>query len=88
MLFRSHAFVERVRAWDARERPAQALSLALPTLILWGCQDRFIPPAKAREFAQRLPASRVVVFDDLGHVPQEEDPLRTVQPVKAFLEGG
>lgn len=83
-----HAFVERARAWDARERPAQALSLALPTLVLWGGQDRFIPPSKAREFAQRLPASRVVVFDDLGHVPQEEDPLRTVQPVKAFLEGG
>jgi hypothetical protein len=25
------------------------------------------------------------MFDDLGHVPQEEDPLRTVAAVKAFL---
>jgi len=26
-----------------------------------------------------------VMFDDLGHVPQEEDPLRTVAAVQAFL---
>jgi len=26
-----------------------------------------------------------VVFDDLGHVPQEEDPARTVRPVLEFL---
>jgi hypothetical protein len=28
-----------------------------------------------------------VVFDALGHVPQEEDPARSVAPVKAFLRG-
>jgi len=25
------------------------------------------------------------MFDDLGHVPHEEQPQRTVQPVLAFL---
>ena len=33
----------------------------------------------------RIAGSRLVVFDDLGHVPHEENPARTVAPVKDFL---
>jgi len=56
-----------------------------PTLILWGAQDRLIPPAVGRDFARRIAGSQLVVLDGLGHVPQEEDPVRSVEPVKAFL---
>lgn len=56
-----------------------------PTLILWGGRDRLIPRAVADEFRRRIRDSRVVVFDELGHVPQEEDPVRSVEPVKAFI---
>ena len=60
-------------------------TLKQPTLILWGGQDRLIPPATGQLFKQQIAGSQLVVFDDLGHVPQEEDPVRTVAPVKAFL---
>ncbi len=60
-------------------------TIVQPTLILWGGQDRLIPPATALQFKQQIAGSQLVVFDDLGHVPQEEDPARTVAPVKAFL---
>ena len=56
-----------------------------PTLILWGGRDRFIPLPVGRVFEQQIPGSRLVVFDELGHVPHEEDPARTVAPVKEFL---
>jgi pimeloyl-ACP methyl ester carboxylesterase len=56
-----------------------------PTLILWGAQDRLIPPSVGRDFARRIAGSQLVVLDGLGHVPQEEDPVRSVEPVKAFL---
>jgi len=56
-----------------------------PVLILWGGQDRLIPPDNAQRFAHDLPGSQLVVFDDLGHVPQEEDPARTLAAVQAFL---
>jgi pimeloyl-ACP methyl ester carboxylesterase len=62
-------------------------TLKLPTLILWGGKDRLIPPETARRFEHDIAGSRLVVFDDLGHVPQEEDPARTVAAVKAFLQG-
>lgn len=57
-----------------------------PTLILWGARDRLIPLAAARVFAQGIPGSRLVTFNTLGHVPQEEDPQATLAPVRAFLE--
>jgi pimeloyl-ACP methyl ester carboxylesterase len=59
--------------------------LKLPTLILWGAHDRLIPPEAAHRFHADIAGSKLVIFDDLGHVPQEEDPARTVVPVKEFL---
>ncbi len=56
-----------------------------PTLILWGAKDRLIPLASGERFAREIPGSELIVFDDLGHVPHEEDPARTVAPVKELL---
>jgi len=56
-----------------------------PTLILWGGKDRLAPPEFAQRFAHDVPGAKLVVFDDLGHVPQEEDPARTVAEVRRFL---
>ncbi len=56
-----------------------------PTLILWGAKDRLIPPAHAQRFARDLPGSRVVMFDELGHVPQEEDPVATLAAARGFM---
>jgi pimeloyl-ACP methyl ester carboxylesterase len=63
----------------------QIKSLKVPTLILWGGQDRLIPPEHGQRFARDIAGSKLVVFDDLGHVPQEEDPARSVAEVKRFL---
>ena len=60
-------------------------TLAMPTLILWGGLDRLIPLEFGQRFARDIAGSRLVVFDDLGHVPHEEDPARTVAVVKTFL---
>ncbi|MDI1236753.1 MAG: alpha/beta hydrolase [Polaromonas sp.] len=60
-------------------------ALAVPTLILWGGRDRLIPLEFGQRFARDIAGSRLVVFDELGHVPHEEDPARTVAVVKAFL---
>ncbi|WP_205853088.1 alpha/beta fold hydrolase [Polaromonas sp. AER18D-145] len=48
-------------------------------------QRRLIPLEFGQRFARDIAGSRVVVFDELGHVPHEEDPARTVAVVKTFL---
>jgi pimeloyl-ACP methyl ester carboxylesterase len=60
-------------------------SLKVPTLILWGAKDRLIPVDSAERFAADIQGSKLVVFDALGHVPHEEDALKTVDVFKAFL---
>lgn len=64
---------------------AKLKSLPTPTLILWGGQDRLIPPDNGRRFDEDLPRSRLVMFDVLGHVPHEEDPAATVAELEKFL---
>jgi pimeloyl-ACP methyl ester carboxylesterase len=72
-----------------RETDAQAAELiktiGQPTLILWGAQDRLIPEPSGQRFHQDIVGSQYVVFDGLGHVPQEEDPQRSVAEVLKFL---
>jgi len=60
----------------------------VPTLILWGGRDRWIPPAHAKLFERDIAGSRLILYDDLGHVPMEEDPARTAADVAQFLEAG
>ena len=62
--------------------------IQVPTLILWGGKDRLIPLEFGARFAREIHGSRLVVFDALGHVPHEEDPVRTVAAVLPFLQGG
>lgn len=66
-------------------KTALLATLKQPTLILWGAQDRLIPPQWADAFARDIPHAQRVVLDNLGHVPHEEDPARTVAEVQRFL---
>jgi pimeloyl-ACP methyl ester carboxylesterase len=79
------ALTQRLAARVAGQDEERIATLKLPTLILWGGRDRLIPPAVGKVFESRVAGSRRVVFDDRGHVPQEEDPARTVEPVREFL---
>jgi len=56
-----------------------------PTLILWGGNDRLVPIEAAHRFVRDIPGAQLVVLWGLGHVPQEEDPARTVAEVRRFL---
>jgi pimeloyl-ACP methyl ester carboxylesterase len=67
------------------EREAEIRKVAVPTLILWGGQDRLISPDHADRFQKDIAGSTLVRFDDLGHVPHEEDPARTAAAVQRFL---
>ncbi len=59
--------------------------LKLPTLVLWGREDRLIPLTNAEDFGRDIAGSKVVVFPGLGHVPHEEDPAATLVPVMDFI---
>ena len=68
------------------QRPEPMLRrIQAPTLLVWGEKDRLIPITNAQDYLNVVPHCRLVSFPDLGHVPQEEDPARSLPPVEAFL---
>jgi pimeloyl-ACP methyl ester carboxylesterase len=79
------ALSQRLQHLVGGEDAERIPTLKLPTLILWGGQDRLIPPEIGVQFQQQIAGSQRVVFDALGHVPHEEDPAATLVPVKAFV---
>jgi pimeloyl-ACP methyl ester carboxylesterase len=80
------ALVERLRQRRPSALCKRIPELTVPTLILWGGRDRLIPPDDAKRFHRDIAGSTLVIFDDLGHAPEEEDPVRTVEAVKRFLD--
>ena len=79
------ALRDRFAQMKGGELAQQIKRVGQPTLILWGGKDQLIPPSVAQQFVADIDGSQIVTFDDLGHVPQEEDPVRTVGPFKIFL---
>ncbi|MDX2135070.1 MAG: alpha/beta fold hydrolase [Saprospiraceae bacterium] len=56
-----------------------------PVLLLWGAEDRLIPPESAAVFQKLLPNDTLVLLPGLGHVPMEEDAGETANLVGNWL---
>jgi pimeloyl-ACP methyl ester carboxylesterase len=79
------ALIERFRQRPSGSMAHRIKELKQPTLVMWGGRDRLIPPDDAERFHRDIEGSTLVIFDDLGHAPEEEDPARSVAAVKKFL---
>jgi pimeloyl-ACP methyl ester carboxylesterase len=69
---------------DIRERLG---GIEIPTLVLWGFDDRVIPVQAALSYHRRIPGSRLEIFERTGHVPQLERPARFNAILEGFLTG-
>jgi pimeloyl-ACP methyl ester carboxylesterase len=79
------AFVPALGAllgYDIHERLER---VRVPTLIVWGRDDRVIPSADALEYERHLSDSRLVVFGRCGHVPMAERPVRFNRLLEQFI---
>ncbi len=59
--------------------------LTMPTLILWGELDTWIPVSQGYLLEKAIPASNLVIFPGVGHVPMEEIPTESVAEYLSFL---
>jgi pimeloyl-ACP methyl ester carboxylesterase len=65
---------------------ARYKDINVPTLIIWGKQDKIISPAAGDLLSQAIVGSTLKSLDQCGHVPQEEKPEETVPLVLDFLQ--
>lgn len=79
-----------VRAAVAADTPdarslTPMISPAIPTLIIWGTEDRVLPPWQLDRASALLPHARLRRIDGAGHTPQRSHPEQTLAAVEAFL---
>ncbi|MBD3759829.1 alpha/beta hydrolase [Rhizorhabdus sp.] len=94
------ARLDQMRAMIARNGPALVAHLEqftlpdplpslarikAPTLILWGRADKVVPVAQAEQLAAAIPGSKLIIYDDVGHAPQEEAAAASLTDVREFL---
>jgi len=56
----------------------------VPTLVIWGREDKFLPSQYAARWRERVPNASVEMIPACGHLPQLERPERLVAVLDAF----
>ena len=69
--------------YDTRERLTE---IEIPTLVIWGLNDRIVPVEAALGYHRLIPNSRLEIFERTGHLPQLERPARFNPLVESFIE--
>lgn len=69
-----------------RQATAADLSrIHVPTLVMFGQDDRLIPAADAEKFHKAIPGATLILYPGVGHVPMEQIPDRSADDLKAWL---
>jgi pimeloyl-ACP methyl ester carboxylesterase len=78
-----------LRSWsqDLRQLKARLPRIShIPTLIVWGSEDRAVLPESAHELVRHFQNCRLVMLDGVGHLPYEEVPEEFNRVVAEFLK--
>ena len=62
-------------------------TLKIPMLLIWGQQDRMVPPAFAQQFASYNPNLQLLNLDNAGHCPHDECPEEVNQAILDWIDG-
>lgn len=79
------AYVQSIEEFTLPDPTPLLHSIAAPTLILWGAEDNVMPVEHGRRIAEDIPDAKLIIYDGVGHVAQEEVPERSLQDLRAFL---
>ena len=61
--------------------------IQVPTLVVWGADDRVVSTAYGREYASRIPGARFEVIENAGHYPHLEQPVSFDKVIDGFISG-
>jgi proline iminopeptidase len=82
--------LDSLRQFNAGEAQTMDLRPALgrvtaPTLVLVGRHDFITTPQMAADIARHIPAARLVIFEQSGHLPFIEEPDAWRDTIRAFI---
>lgn len=84
------AFIDRAKMdfkLDSKANLDKLKSIQTPTLLIWGANDNWIPlKSVGIKMDSVLPNSKLVVLENSGHVPMEENPEESLVILKKFIQ--
>lgn len=79
LAWQPRAYDPHLRKWLHR--------IDVPTLIVWGANDRVFPMEYAYAWQQAIPGSKAVIIPECGHIPQVEKRDAFVGELIGFIDG-
>ena len=71
---------------DADSFIARYGNIKVPTLIIWGKNDKALPVEHAYRLGTMIENSEVAIIPDCGHIPHEEKTEETANAINSFLK--
>lgn len=60
-------------------------TVTMPTLIIWGEEDRVLDVSAVEAFKQKIPHAQVKIYEGIGHLPMVEIPEETATLYSEFV---
>jgi pimeloyl-ACP methyl ester carboxylesterase len=77
-------------SWQPRNHDPQLRKwlhrIKVPTLLIWGAEDRLFPRPYAFAFQQLIPGSKAVVLPECGHLPHVEKGDAFAAELEGFID--
>ncbi len=67
--------------------PRRLHHVAVPTLVVWGGEDRLIAPEHGRMLAREIAGARFELIEGAGHVVAVEQPAKLAEAIARFADG-
>jgi rifampin ADP-ribosylating transferase len=82
----AHVWRQALAGLITARPPTETGTITVPTLIIWGARDELLTWEDERALASAIPASRLVVYEDTGHLVLWEQPERVASDLADFVE--
>ncbi|MEO8842789.1 MAG: alpha/beta hydrolase [Kofleriaceae bacterium] len=80
-------FMAQLHALMNSDRSERLRDIAVPTLVVHGCDDKLIRPSNGRELAKRIPGAQLAMLENCGHMPMYEKTHELGELVLEFFAG-
>lgn len=80
------ALWELTKASRGSTLPEHLEEITSPSLVISGADDQIVPLDLSLRLAADLPDADLAVFDNCGHLPQEECPIQFIDAIADFLD--
>ena len=80
------ALWEHTKAADAPDLAGRLDLISVPTLVVSGEDDQIVPVEDSQRLAEDIPGAELIIFENCGHLPQEECPKEFMSAVVNFID--